>query len=119
MKFSDIKGHDDVKRRLRDMADSDRIPHALLLEGEEGIGKLQMALTFAQYVHCEHRVGESHVANARLVCSTSQTITRICFTHFRYSRRRVRRCFAMNISLNGTNSWRIAATIRLKTGLAF
>ena len=48
MKFSDIKGHDDVKRRLRDMADSDRIPHALLLEGEEGIGKLQMALTFAQ-----------------------------------------------------------------------
>ena len=108
MKFSDIKGHDDVKRRLRDMADSDRIPHALLLEGEEGIGKLQMALTFAQYV-----------ANARLVCSTSQTITRICFTHFRYSRRRVRRCFAMNISLNGTNSWRIAATIRLKTGLAF
>lgn len=57
MKFSDIKGHDDVKRRLRDMADSDRIPHALLLEGEEGIGKLQMALTFAQYVHCEHRVG--------------------------------------------------------------
>ena len=35
MKFSDIKGHDDVKRRLRDMADSDRIPHALLLEGEE------------------------------------------------------------------------------------
>ena len=34
------------------MADSDRIPHALLLEGEEGIGKLQMALTFAQYVHC-------------------------------------------------------------------
>ncbi len=57
MKFSDIKGHDDVKRRLRDMADSDRIPHALLLEGEEGIGKLQMALTFAQYVHCEHRAG--------------------------------------------------------------
>lgn len=55
MKFSDIPGHDDAKRRLRDMADSDRIPHALLLEGMEGIGKLQMARTFAQYVHCQHK----------------------------------------------------------------
>ena len=38
-----------------------RIPIGFLMlfywEGEEGIGKLQMALTFAQYVHCEHRVG--------------------------------------------------------------
>mgnify|MGYP004713664687 CR=1 FL=1 len=56
MKFSDIKGHDDVKRRLRDMADSDRIPHALYWK-ERGNRQLQMALTFAQYVHCEHRVG--------------------------------------------------------------
>ena len=70
MKFSDIKGHDDVKRRLRDMADSDRIPHALLLEGEEGIGKLQMALTFAQYVHCEHRVGGEPVSYTHLTLPT-------------------------------------------------
>ena len=57
MKFSDIPGHDDVKRRLRDMADAGRIPHALLLEGVEGIGKLQMARTFAQYVHCQNKRG--------------------------------------------------------------
>ena len=54
MKFADIPGHDDVKRRLRAMADSDKIPHALLLEGIEGVGKLSMARAFAQYVHCQH-----------------------------------------------------------------
>ena len=38
MKFSDIAGNESVKQRLRDMVASDRIPHALLLEGPEGIG---------------------------------------------------------------------------------
>lgn len=33
MKFSDIAGHEETKARLREMADNDRIPHALLLEG--------------------------------------------------------------------------------------
>ena len=55
MKFSDIPGHDDVKRRLQAMADSDKIPHAILLEGMEGVGKLSMARAFAQYVHCQNR----------------------------------------------------------------
>ncbi len=52
MKFSDIIGHEEVKSRLRDMVSSQKIPHALLFEGPEGIGKLAMARAFAQYVHC-------------------------------------------------------------------
>lgn len=55
MKFRDIPGHEDVKRRLRAMADSGKIPHALLFEGIEGIGKLAMARAFAQYVHCQNK----------------------------------------------------------------
>ncbi|HIR38209.1 MAG TPA: DNA polymerase III subunit delta, partial [Candidatus Limisoma gallistercoris] len=43
MKFSDILGQETVKQRLRSMAESGRIPHALLLEGPEGVGKLAMA----------------------------------------------------------------------------
>lgn len=55
MRFSDIQGHDDIKRRIRDMVDSDRIPHALLIEGPAGTGKFMMARAMAQYIHCEDR----------------------------------------------------------------
>lgn len=55
MKFADIPGHEDVKDRLRHMADSGRIPHALLLEGPEGTGKFALAQAFAQYIHCTDR----------------------------------------------------------------
>lgn len=57
MKLSDIPAHDSVIRRLRDMADADRIPHALLLHGPSGIGKMAAARAFAQYIHCENRTG--------------------------------------------------------------
>ena len=52
MKFSDIPGHTSVKERLRSMADAGRLPHALLLEGPAGTGKLALARAFAQYIHC-------------------------------------------------------------------
>ena len=54
MKFSDIIAHDSAKRRLKSFVDSDRIPHAILIEGPEGIGKFALARAFAQYVHCEN-----------------------------------------------------------------
>ncbi len=57
MKLSDIPAHDSVIRRLRDMADADRIPHALLLHGPSGIGKMAVARAFTQYIHCENRTG--------------------------------------------------------------
>ena len=57
MKFSDIPGHQSVKERLRSMADNDRIPHALLIEGPSGTGKMMLARAMAQYIHCENRNG--------------------------------------------------------------
>lgn len=57
MKFSDIPSHEHVKERLRALVDSDRLPHALLLEGPAGIGKFSMARALAQYVHCTERTG--------------------------------------------------------------
>ena len=56
MKFSDIISHESAKNRLRGFVDSGRIPHAILLEGQQGIGKFALARAFAQYVHCENRV---------------------------------------------------------------
>ena len=55
MFFRDIPGHEEVKQRLREMADSGKVPHALLLEGPEGTGKFALARAFAQYLQCENR----------------------------------------------------------------
>lgn len=55
MKFKDIIGHEEMKERLRQMADADRLPHALLLGGPAGIGKMLLARAFAQYIQCTNR----------------------------------------------------------------
>ena len=57
MFFRDIVGHSELKRRLIEMVDSGRIPHAQLYTGSEGVGKLALALAVAQYICCEHREG--------------------------------------------------------------
>ncbi|MDE6668980.1 MAG: AAA family ATPase [Muribaculaceae bacterium] len=55
MRFSDIIGHHEIKNALRRMADTGRIPHAIMLSGPAGIGKTRLARAFAQYVHCSNR----------------------------------------------------------------
>jgi DNA polymerase-3 subunit delta' len=57
MFFKDIVGHSELKRRLTEMVDSGRIPHAQLYTGAEGVGKLALAIAVAQYICCEHREG--------------------------------------------------------------
>ena len=56
MLFSEIPGHEDTKRRLREMADGNKLPHALMLEGQEGIGKFALIRAFAQYINCTGRM---------------------------------------------------------------
>lgn len=55
MKFSDIAGHKETVESLRGIVDSGRIPHAILLSGISGIGKMRLARALAQYIHCRHR----------------------------------------------------------------
>lgn len=52
MKFSEIPGHSKIKEQLREMADSGQMPHAILLAGKSGIGKMNVARTFMQYAQC-------------------------------------------------------------------
>lgn len=56
MKFADIPAHEHVKEHLRALVDNNRLPHALLLEGPEGVGKFALARALAQYIHCENRI---------------------------------------------------------------
>ncbi|MDE6081965.1 MAG: DNA polymerase III subunit delta, partial [Muribaculaceae bacterium] len=57
MRFSDIHGHETIKQQLASLVDSGRIPHALLLQGKQGVGKFALARAMAQYIHCENRSG--------------------------------------------------------------
>lgn len=68
MRFADIPGHDDVKRRLREMADTGHIPHALLLEGPAGAGKFMLARAFAQYIHCTNRTSDGDSCGVCTAC---------------------------------------------------
>jgi len=55
MQFSDIIGQDGVKQRFIRSVSERRISHAQLLRGPEGVGKLALALAYAQYISCENR----------------------------------------------------------------
>lgn len=53
MKFKDIPGHEKTKKTLRELKATGHLPHAMLLCGPSGSGKMMMARAFAQFIHCE------------------------------------------------------------------
>ena len=55
MFFKDIIGQEEVKQRLIKSVKEERISHAQLFSGPEGIGKFALALAYAQYVSCRDR----------------------------------------------------------------
>lgn len=55
MKFADITGHKSTIDSLRELVDSDHIPHAILIGGQEGIGKMRVARAFVNYLYCMDR----------------------------------------------------------------
>ncbi len=52
MFFNDIVGQKQVKERLLRQAKENRVPHAMLLAGPPGTGKLALAVAFAQNLMC-------------------------------------------------------------------
>ena len=54
MTFDTITGHKQQKNILLRALDSQRIAHAYLFEGPDGIGKRMMALAFARALLCEN-----------------------------------------------------------------
>lgn len=55
MRFSDIIGQETEKRQLQQAVSEGRIPHAQLFVGPAGVGKLALALAYAQYISCPNR----------------------------------------------------------------
>ena len=60
MQFKDIIGQPEVKSKLVELVQHNRLSHALLFIGKEGSGVLPLSLAFAQYVVCETVNGKAH-----------------------------------------------------------
>jgi DNA polymerase-3 subunit delta' len=58
MLFREIIGQEEVKRQLRQGVLDGRVAHAQLFSGGQGVGKMGLALAYAQYVNCPNRTEE-------------------------------------------------------------
>ncbi len=58
MLFADIIGQENIKKRLIQTVQDNRVSHAQLFLGPEGSGKLALAVAYAQYVNCENKQNE-------------------------------------------------------------
>ena len=53
MLFSQVIGQQEIKAKLRNLIEYNRLSHALLLNAPEGAGGLPLAMAFAQFLVCE------------------------------------------------------------------
>ena len=67
MLFSQIIGHEDIKAKLIQSVKENRVAHAQLFLGQEGTGKLALAIAYAQYINCANR-GEYDSCGECLSC---------------------------------------------------
>ncbi|NPD91986.1 ATP-binding protein [Xylanibacter muris] len=67
MKFSEVIGQEEVRKRLVGMVSGGRLPHAMMFCGPKGCGKMALALSFASYLLCAGR-DESHEADSCGIC---------------------------------------------------
>lgn len=81
MQFKDIVGHNDIKRHLISTVKQGNIPHARLISGITGIGKLSMAIAYAQYLNCTNR-GETDSCGE---CTTCRQISSLMHPDVHYS----------------------------------
>lgn len=61
--FKDVIGQEDVKQLLIHSAKNGKMPHAVLLTGPAGSGKLPVALAVARYLLCHHPAEMMRAAN--------------------------------------------------------
>src|SRR6516165_11593360 len=67
----DFVGHESAERELRRLAETGRLPHAILLGGPRGIGKATLAFRFARFLLAQG--GQDGGADARLLGAATRT----------------------------------------------
>lgn len=68
MQFDDVIGQHTVKQQLKQMLTENRMPHALLFAGNEGCGKLPMALALAKRLLCPNPTAENNACGSCSNC---------------------------------------------------
>ncbi|MBR6140706.1 MAG: DNA polymerase III subunit delta [Bacteroidaceae bacterium] len=63
MTFADIIGQEEVKQHLVRFLEENKLPHAIMLCGPKGAGKLPLALAFAQMLLCQHPTDDGACGN--------------------------------------------------------
>lgn len=59
MRFAEVVGQSGIKSKFNELVAAKRLPHAIMLLGNEGTGGLALALAIAQNVVCEKRNNDS------------------------------------------------------------
>lgn len=67
MFFENIIGQEEIKQQFIRTVREQRIPHAQLVCGTEGVGKLPLVLAYAQYICCENK-GETEACGGCPSC---------------------------------------------------
>ena len=68
MKRKEVIGQEEVWQRLITMVREDRLPHAIMLCGPQGCGKMALALAFASYLICPNREGHDEACGECRQC---------------------------------------------------
>ena len=88
MLFSQVIGQQEIKAKLRNLVEHNRLSHALLLNAPEGAGGLPLALAFAQYIVCERvsnaDAGKSFPADSCNECPSCQKAARLIHPDIHY-----------------------------------
>lgn len=105
MLFREIIGQENLKAHLINSVKENRIPHALLLWGNEGCGKLALALATAQYLQCENRQGHDSCG----VCPTCRLMQNLTHPdlHFAFP---ITKEGSKTVCNDFMNSWREKVT---------
>ncbi|MDT3386392.1 MAG: DNA polymerase III subunit delta [Bacteroidota bacterium] len=70
MQFSEVIGQEDAKHRLMQLVEEQRVPHALMLTGPVGCGKMALSLAFASYLLGERMEGKSLLQSTAQIANT-------------------------------------------------
>ncbi len=88
MLFSQVIGQQEIKAKLRNLVEHNRLSHALLLNAPEGAGGLPLALAFTQYIVCEKvshvDAGNSFPADSCNECPSCQKAARLIHPDIHY-----------------------------------